>query len=110
LTFESLKLFEKDLNTDLKTGNLKVHVVIVPMSRDQLHPALTSGKVDMVAAMVTVTPERERMVAFSEPTRTNVSEVVVTGPGAPPIATLDDLSGQDVFVRRGSIYERVSSH
>ena len=48
LTFESLKLFEKDLNADLKTGNLKVHVVIVPMSRDQLYPALTSAKVDMV--------------------------------------------------------------
>jgi len=73
-------VFEKDLNADLKTGNLKVHVVIVPMSRDQLYPALTSGKVDMVAAMVTVTPEREKLVAFSEPTRTNVSEVVVTGP------------------------------
>src|SRR4029450_7673972 len=53
---------------------------------------------------------RERMVAFSEPTRTNVSEVVVTGPGAPPIATLDDLSGQDVFVRRGRIYEKRPLH
>jgi len=59
----------------------------------------------MVAAMVTVTPEREKLVAFSEPTRTNVSEVVVTGPGAPPIATSDDLAGQDVFVRKGSIYQ-----
>jgi Bacterial extracellular solute-binding proteins, family 3 len=55
--------------------------------------------------MVTVTPEREKLVAFSEPTRTHVSEVVVPGPGAPPIGTLDDLSGQDVFVRKGSIYE-----
>ncbi len=105
LTFESLKQFENDLNADLKTGNLKVHVVIVPMSRDQLYPALASGKVDMVAAMVTVTPEREKLVAFSTPTRTNVSEVVVTGPGAPPIATVDDLAGQEVFVRKGSIYE-----
>ena len=105
LTYESLKLFENDLNADLKTGNLKVHVVIVPMSRDQLYPALASGKVDMVAAMVTVTPEREKLVAFSEPTRTNVSEVVVTGPGAPPIATVDDLAGQEVFVRKGSIYD-----
>ena len=100
-----MKLFENDLNTDLKTGNLKVHVVIVPMSRDQLYPALASGKVDMVAAMVTVTPEREKLVAFSEPTRTNVSEVVVTGPGAPPITTVDDLAGQEVFVRKGSIYD-----
>ena len=89
----------------MKTGNLKVHVVIVPMPRDQLYPALASGKVDMVAAMVTVTPEREKLVAFSEPTRTNVSQVVVTGPGAPPIATVDDLAGQEVFVRKGSIYE-----
>ena len=55
LTYETLKLFEKDLNEDLKTGNLKVHVVIVPMPRDQLYAALASGKVDMVAAMVTVT-------------------------------------------------------
>ena len=82
-----------------------MHVVIVPMSRDQLYPALASGKVDMVAAMVTVRPELEKLAAFSEPTRTNVSEVVVTGPGAPPIATVDDLAGQEVFVRKGSIYE-----
>ena len=59
----------------------------------------------MVAAMVTVTPEREKLVAFSTPTRTDVNQVVVTGPGAPPIASLDDLSGQEVFVRKGSIYD-----
>ncbi len=105
LTYESLKSFENDLNTDLKTGNLKVHVVIVPMTREQLYPALASGKVDMIAAMVTVSPEREKLVAFSEPTRTNVSQVVVTGPGAPAIASVDDLAGQEVFVRKGSIYE-----
>jgi membrane-bound lytic murein transglycosylase MltF len=33
-----------------------------------------------------------------------VSQVVVTGPGAPPIATLDDLAGQEVFVRERSLY------
>jgi ABC-type amino acid transport substrate-binding protein len=75
------------------------------MSREQLYPALSSGKVDMVAAMVTVTPEREKLVAFSVPTRTGVNEVVVTGPGAPPINTVDDLAGQEVFVRKGSIYD-----
>ena len=105
LAYESLKAFENDLNTELKTGNLRVHVVMVPMPRDQLYAALAGGKVDLVAAMVTVTPEREKLVAFSEPTRTNVSEVVVTGPGAPPIATVDDLAGQQVFVRKGSIYD-----
>jgi membrane-bound lytic murein transglycosylase MltF len=104
LTYEALKLFESDLNKDLKTGNLKVHVVIVPTSRDQLYPALSTGKVDMVAAMVTVRPEAERLVAFSVPTRTNVSQVVVTGPGAPALATVDDLAGKEVFVRKASVY------
>jgi membrane-bound lytic murein transglycosylase MltF len=105
LAFESLKQFETDLNTELKTGNLKVHVVMLPMPRDQLYAALTSGRIDLIAAMVTVTPEREKLVAFSTPTRTNVNEVVVTGPGAPPINSLDDLAGQRLFVRKGSIYD-----
>jgi membrane-bound lytic murein transglycosylase MltF len=105
LTYESLKLFENDLNEDLKTGNLRVHVVIVPMTRKQLYPALASGKVDMIAAMVTVRPELEKFAAFSVATRTNVNEIVVTGPGAPLMATVDDLAGQEVFVRKGSIYE-----
>jgi membrane-bound lytic murein transglycosylase MltF len=103
-TYESLKLWEKDLNSDLKTGNLKVHVLMLPMSRDQLYPALRDGKVDMVAAMVTVRPELEALVAFSEPTRTNVSQVVVTGPGAPTIADVGDLAGQEVFIRKASTY------
>src|SRR6188768_3499405 len=77
ITYEALKSFENDLNTTLKTGNLKVHVILVPMPRDQLAPALLNGKVDMVAAMVTVRPELEKVAAFSTPTRTNVSQVVV---------------------------------
>jgi len=104
ITYEALKAFESDLNTDLKTGNLKVHVVIVPMSRDQLAAALVNGKVDMIAAMVTVRPEVEKLAAFSEPTRSNVSQIVVTGPGAPPINAADDLAGQEVFVRKASAY------
>ena len=105
LSYEALKQFENDLNTERKTRNLRVHVAMVPMSRDQLYSSLASGKVDMVAAMVTVTPEREKLVAFSRPTRTNVNQVVVTGPGAPPIAKVEDLSGQEVFVRKRSIYD-----
>jgi len=79
-------------------------VVIVPMSRDLLAPSLLKGRVDMIAAMVTVRPELEKLAAFSEPTRTNVSQLVVTGPGAPSIATVDDLAGQAVFVRKASAY------
>ena len=40
---------------------------------------------------------------FTIPTRTNVREIVVTGPGAPALAAVDDLAGQEVTVRAGSI-------
>jgi membrane-bound lytic murein transglycosylase MltF len=34
----------------------------------------------------------------------NVAEIVVSGPASEPIAAVDDLSGREVFVRKGSIY------
>ena len=34
----------------------------------------------------------------------NVSEIVVSGPASPKIASLDDLSGKEVFVRKSSSY------
>jgi membrane-bound lytic murein transglycosylase MltF len=104
ISYESLKLFEDELNKRLKTGLLKVHVAIIPMQRNQLGPALLSGHVDLVAATIVVTPERRKIADFSNPTRTNVSEVVVTAADALPVSTADDLSGREVFVRRGSSY------
>ena len=104
LAYEGFKRFEDDLNARLKTGLLRVHVVMVPLSRDQLFPALQAGKVDLLAAALTITPERQKLVDFSTPTRTNVSEIVVNGPGVEPVATPDDLSGREVFVRKSSSY------
>ena len=104
LAYEGFKRFEDDLNRQLKAGALKVYVVMVPLSRDQLLAALQDGKVDLVAAALTITPERVKLVDFSTPTRTNVSEIVVTAPGVANIATADDLSGREVFVRKSSSY------
>jgi membrane-bound lytic murein transglycosylase MltF len=104
ISYESINLFEEELNKRLKTGLLKVHVAIVPLSRNQLFSALQDGKVDLVAAALTITPERRKQVDFSTPTRTGVSEIGVTSKDAPPVATKDDLSGREVFVRRSSSY------
>jgi membrane-bound lytic murein transglycosylase MltF len=104
VSYEYINFFEQELNRKFKTGNLHVHVVLLPMPRDGLLPALQAGKIDLVVAQLTVTPTRQQLVDFSQPTRQNISEVVVTGPGAPPIASIDDLSGREVFVRRSSSY------
>ena len=104
LSFAHLKEFETNLNTARRTRHLRIHVVFVPLSRELLLPALTSGRVDAVAAQLTITPERQKLVDFSNPVRRNVSEVVVTAPGAPVVKSAEDLSGQRVFVRPSSSY------
>jgi membrane-bound lytic murein transglycosylase MltF len=99
---EFAKALEDWLNEKLETGNAKINVVLMAMPRDQLAPALLGGKVDFVMAQVTVRPELQKLMDFTNDTRTNVSEVVVTGPGAPAIDSVDDLSGQAVFTRKYS--------
>jgi membrane-bound lytic murein transglycosylase MltF len=106
VAYEYGKRFEEEVNTRLRTGNMKVHVSFVPLPRDALLTALLGGTVDAVVAQVTITPDKQKLVDFTIPTRTNVSEVVVSGPGSPKIATVADLSGQEVFVRKGGTYHQ----
>jgi membrane-bound lytic murein transglycosylase MltF len=80
------------------------NVVLIPVARDDLLPYLLEGKGDIVAANLTITPDRQKSVAFSDPTYPDVSELVVTGPAAPEIASLDDLATSEVHVRKSSSY------
>jgi membrane-bound lytic murein transglycosylase MltF len=95
--------FEDYLNEKLgTTPATKVSLVFLPLPRDQMAAALTQGKVDLVVAQVIVRPELQAIVDFTNPVRRNVKEVVVSGPGAPEIAAVDDLSGKDVYARKDS--------
>jgi membrane-bound lytic murein transglycosylase MltF len=100
------RFMEERINTVLKTGNMKVIVFFVPMPHEMLIPALVDGKVDLVAGRLTITPERQKLVDFSNPTRSNVNEILVTGPGAAAPASIDDLAGKVVYVRKDSSYHQ----
>jgi membrane-bound lytic murein transglycosylase MltF len=102
-TYDGLRAFEDDLNRRLKTGNLRVHVVFLPVSRDELLPALLDGRGDIAAANLTITPERRDQVDFSVPLWKGVREIPVTGPG-PELRSPEDLAGREVFVRKSSSY------
>ena len=104
LSYEGLKLFERDLNRKLKVDRAKVRIIFLPVSRDDLIPALLEGRGDIAVANLTITPERRKHVDFSVPLLTNVSELVVTGPRSPRIASVDELSGREVLVRKSSSY------
>jgi membrane-bound lytic murein transglycosylase MltF len=102
--YDQGRLLEDDLNKQLPPGHLKIQVQFVPVSRDELVPALVQGKGDIVMADLTVTSERAALVDFTDPWIAGVDEIVVTSPRGPAIATVDDLSGKAVFVRPSSSY------
>ncbi len=104
LFVEIAREFENWLNTKYGSKGHKIVVVLIPVSRDELLTGLVDGRGDLAAANLTITPKREKIVAFSNPTYPNVSELVVTGPAAPAIETLDDLATTEVHVRRSSSY------
>jgi len=98
------RAFEDWLNKKYARGHLRQNVIFVPMRRDKMLRALVDGEGDIVAANLTITPERLAIVDFAPPALTDVKEIVVTGPQSPQLASLDDLAGQEVRVRPSSSY------
>jgi len=62
-------------------------VFFIPVARDQLFPALVAGKGDIAAANLTITSKREKLVDFSAPAYTNVSQLVVSGSASPKLSS-----------------------
>jgi membrane-bound lytic murein transglycosylase MltF len=104
LSHEALTRFEDFINEKLGSGHLRVHVVAIPVTRDEIYPALLEGRGDLASANLMITPERAEEVDFSSPFFEDVSQLVVTGPGGPPLASLDDLSGKEIHLRLSSSY------
>ncbi|WP_439100996.1 transglycosylase SLT domain-containing protein [Congregibacter sp.] len=95
---------EEHLNKDIARKHIRVFTIVIPVARDQLIPALLDGRGDLIAAGLTITPERQEVVDFSIPASKPLNEILVTGPSAPAITTLDDLSGEAVYLRESSSY------
>ncbi len=104
LTFEALKLFERFVNKRERTGNIRIHLVIIPTPRDRLLENLRSGLGDMAAGNLTITAQRSRLVDFCAPFLTGVDEIIATRAGEPELKSLSDLSGREVYVRKSSSY------
>jgi membrane-bound lytic murein transglycosylase MltF len=110
ISYEALGEFQNFLNKKLKTGNLKVYVTFIPVRPEQLEQALTQGVGDVIATGVVVTPARQQRVAFTVPTATNVRQIIVTGPTAPSLAKLKDLSGKEIYANPLTNYSENLQH
>ena len=104
ISYDLLKSFEKKINEDMGSRHLKIHVIFIPVARDQLIPALLDGRGDIAAANITISPERMERVDFSEPLLKDVQEFLVTGPDTGQLASIDQLAGKTVHVRKSSSY------
>jgi membrane-bound lytic murein transglycosylase MltF len=106
LTADLVRKFEEHLNKKHKKDLSKrpITIVLIPTTRDQVIPSLLDGRADIAAGNITITESRQGQVDFSEPVSKPFSEIIVTGPGAPVLQTIDDLAGKEVFVRPATSY------
>jgi membrane-bound lytic murein transglycosylase MltF len=107
LTADLVREFERYVNTKYKKqlGNRPLTVYIVPTTRDELITDIAEGFGDIAAGNLTVTEERKTLVDFVAPAdQGSISELVLTGPKSPTVATADELAGKTVHVRKASSY------
>lgn len=104
IAFDIMRDFETELNRQLARGHLRTEVVFIPTTRDRLIPALEEGLGDVIAANLSVTPERSQRVAFTYPLARGVSELLVSHVEAAVPASWVELGGQTVMVHGDSSY------
>lgn len=100
-TFNAGKALEAFINSKLGTSGRPIKVIFIPVSNDQVVADLNAGHGD-IAANLMLTFERDDQVAFSEAVRQDIRELIVTGPGVPPIVSLEDVAGRSIHVRQSS--------
>jgi ABC-type amino acid transport substrate-binding protein len=83
---------------------LCVGVEFVKVTSPTRIPLLVSGNVDLVAASMTNTPEREKTIDFSITYYTGGQSLLV--PAESKIAGLKDLDGKEVAVQQGTTLEK----
>jgi len=104
MEYELVHEFERSLAREPAGTRPQIDVAYVPVAFDRLLPALLEGLGDVAAGGLTITPEREREVAFSEPYLGDVAQIVVAHREAPALTSLDGLAGQLVVVGPASSY------
>jgi len=104
ISYDTGMELQKWLGRKHGTKTLPIRVIFIPTSRQHLLQDLIDGQGDIVAANLTITPERQQLVDFTTPVARPVDEIVVTGPGSPSLQTLADLAGVPIHVRKSSSY------
>jgi arginine/ornithine transport system substrate-binding protein len=98
-----LKGFEIEL-VQAYCAEMKAQCTLVQQEFDGLIPALQSRKVDAIFASVSITDERQRVIAFSKPYYNTPARLVAKA-GMKLDATAAGLKGKKIGVQRGTTHE-----
>jgi membrane-bound lytic murein transglycosylase MltF len=104
LEYELVHQLEQELAKSRAGVRPGVDVAFVPVAFDRLLPALLEGRGDVAVAGLTITPEREASVAFTQPYLSDVSEIIVAHAGVACPESLDGLSGRTFCLAPGTSY------
>lgn len=92
--------FDIDLITEI--GNrINKPVVFQDMPFELLIPQLQRGDINVVAAGITPTVDRSKIVLFSDPHITKDPLVIMTSSKRPPLTSFADLIGKKILVNTG---------
>lgn len=99
-----LKGFEIDVANALSRHMAQQFTPVI-LDFDGLIPALQSRKIDAIMASMSITPERQQLIAFSSPYYFSPARLVMRS-GAGLTASPDGMRGRRIGVERGTIHER----
>ncbi len=95
------KGFDIDIVTAIADGlGLKLKVKDSSFDALQSGLAMNSGDCDLAASAMTITPEREKKIGFSDPYYDSKQSLLV--PIGSPIKSIDDLDGKNLGVQKGT--------
>jgi membrane-bound lytic murein transglycosylase MltF len=107
VTADVMREFEQYLNRKYakQTGKRPITVVMIPTTRDEMFDDIVGGQGDIAAGNLSITESRLKKVDFAYlPDLPGNNEVIATGPKSPQLASLDDLAGKTIHMRKVESY------
>jgi len=104
IEYELLKAYERYLNRGPRKQRYQTQLIFLPTPFKEVIHKLQKGYGDIAAAGLTITPEREALIDFTDPYISDINEILVTHTNAEPIKKLEDLSGKTITVVADSSY------
>ncbi|MCC3268303.1 basic amino acid ABC transporter substrate-binding protein [Arthrobacter gengyunqii] len=96
--------FDMDLSREIAAGmGLELEVQNASFDGLQSGTVLAANQCDVIAAAMTITPEREANLAFSDPYYDSLQSLLV--PADSPAKSLEDMSGKRIGIQQGTTGE-----